>query len=118
MAVDPAPYIQDVTPSRLALVPFDQIRLDTAPAYLVKGLVPREGLTVVWGPPKCGKSFWTFDLTMHVALGRPYRGPSRSLPGPHDLRLHPARGRGGAGVRPADRSHLGRRLRRARAAAA
>src|SRR5262249_1766079 len=35
---------------------------------------PRTGLVVVWGPPKCGKSFWTFDLVLHVALGREYRG--------------------------------------------
>ena len=69
------------TPSRLALVPFDRIELDRAPAYLVKGIVPREGFSVVWGPPKCGKSFWTFDLTMHVALGRPYRG-RHVMPGP------------------------------------
>src|SRR4029077_20695580 len=27
-----------------------------------------------WGSPKCGKSFWTFDLVMHVALGWEYRG--------------------------------------------
>jgi hypothetical protein len=32
------------------------------------------GLVVAWGPPKCGKSFWTFDLAMHVALGWEYRG--------------------------------------------
>ena len=43
------------------------------PAYLVKGVIPSGGLTVVWGPPKCGKSFWTFDLTMNVARGIPYR---------------------------------------------
>ena len=29
---------------------------------------------MVWGPPKCGKSFWAFDLAMHVALGWSYRG--------------------------------------------
>jgi hypothetical protein len=29
---------------------------------------------VVWGPYKCGKSFWTFDLVMHIALGWDYRG--------------------------------------------
>jgi hypothetical protein len=39
------------------LVPFDKIRLDTVPAYLVKGIIPRIGLCVFWGPPKCGKSF-------------------------------------------------------------
>src|SRR5262249_52564081 len=37
-------------------------------------ILPRIGLATVWGPPKCGKSFWIFDLAMHVALGWPYRG--------------------------------------------
>ncbi len=39
-----------------------------------QGIIPRVGLVVVWGPPKCGKSFWAFDLVMHVALGWEYRG--------------------------------------------
>src|SRR5271166_5616947 len=60
--------------SRIHLVPFEQIVLGRQRRYLVKGLIPRVGLTVVWGPPKCGKSFWTFDLAMHVALGWEYRG--------------------------------------------
>jgi hypothetical protein len=33
---------------------------------------PRVGLIVVWGPPKCGKSFWVTDAMLHVALGWPY----------------------------------------------
>jgi hypothetical protein len=56
------------------LVPFEEITLSTGRRYLVKGLIPRVGMTVVWGPPKCGKSFWAFDLMMHVALGWSYRG--------------------------------------------
>lgn len=59
---------------RFELVPFDKIELSTAGNYVVKGLVPAERLTVVWGPPKCGKSFWCFDLGCHVALGWKYRG--------------------------------------------
>jgi AAA domain len=59
---------------RFELIPFDKIAFDTTPAYLVKGIVPRVGLCVIWGAPKCGKSFLTFDLLMHVALGRKYRG--------------------------------------------
>src|SRR5215208_4618979 len=58
---------------RFHLVPFDQIRLSTAPNYLVKGLVPRIGLTVIWGPPKSGKSFFALDLLAHVALGWKFR---------------------------------------------
>jgi AAA domain len=59
---------------RFELIPFDKIAFDTTPAYLVKGIVPRVGLCVIWGPPKCGKSFLVFDLLMHGALGWKYRG--------------------------------------------
>jgi AAA domain len=58
---------------RFDLVPFDKIRLDTTPAFLVKGIVPRVGLCVFWGPPKCGKSFLALDVLMHVALGWKFR---------------------------------------------
>jgi hypothetical protein len=59
---------------RFALIPFAEITFDTMPAYSVKGLIPRVGLCVFWGPPKCGKSFLVFDLMMHIALGWKYRG--------------------------------------------
>jgi hypothetical protein len=58
----------------IPLIPFNEIKLGTERRYLVKGIIPRVGLTVVWGPPKSGKSFWTFDLVMHVALAWQYRG--------------------------------------------
>jgi RecA-family ATPase len=29
---------------------------------------------VVWGPPKCGKTFWVYDLKMHISRGLEYRG--------------------------------------------
>jgi AAA domain len=54
---------------------FEKIRLDTERrGYLVKGLIARSGLAVIWGPPKCGKSFWAADLVMHIALGWDYHG--------------------------------------------
>jgi AAA domain len=56
------------------LVRFAEIRLDPTRNCLVQGFIPREGIVVVWGPPKCGKSFLVFDLTVHVALGLVYRG--------------------------------------------
>jgi hypothetical protein len=58
----------------IPLVAFDEVTLGRRRRYLVKGIIPRVGLTVAWGPPKCGKSFWTFDAMMHVALGWKYRG--------------------------------------------
>jgi hypothetical protein len=62
------------TDAKFHLMRFKDVLLDTSAVYLAKGLIPSGGLTVVWGPPKCGKSFWTFDLMMHVARGIPYRG--------------------------------------------
>jgi AAA domain len=59
---------------RFKLRRFDELQIGTERTYLVKGLIPRVGLVVAWGAPKCGKSFWAFDLTMHVALGWEYRG--------------------------------------------
>lgn len=53
---------------------FDNIPINRAPAYRIKGILPHSGLFVVWGPKKCGKSFWVFDLSMHIAIGREYRG--------------------------------------------
>jgi hypothetical protein len=79
---DPAPIIaalhrlstNSAAHSHVRLIPFEQIVLGEARRDLVKSIIPRVGLVVVWGPPKCGKSFWVFDLVMHVALGWEYRG--------------------------------------------
>ena len=48
--------------------------MNLASNYFVKGVLPRDGLGVVWGAKKSGKSFWVFDLAMHVVAGREYRG--------------------------------------------
>jgi hypothetical protein len=61
-------------PRAFTLKAFNDIQMSTASSCLVRGVIPRVGLVVVWGPPKCGKSFWTFDLLMYVALGWQYRG--------------------------------------------
>ena len=60
--------------ARFHLTRFRDIAITEGVAYLVKDLLPTMGLVVVWGPPKCGKSFWMFDLSMHIALGWEYRG--------------------------------------------
>src|SRR5215831_925646 len=59
---------------RFRFIRFRDIELDTAPPYLVHELIPRVGIVVVWGKPKSGKTFWVFDLEMHVALGWLYHG--------------------------------------------
>jgi hypothetical protein len=69
-----AAEVQGANSPRFRLIAFNDIKPDKGAHYLIKGLFPRSGLAVVWGPPKCGKSFWTFDALMHVALDWIYRG--------------------------------------------
>ena len=79
---------------RFELIPFDEIRVGGVPSYLVRGLIPRHGLTLVFGPMKSGKTFFMIDLMMHVALDREYRGHRVKggcvvycvLEGPHGFR--------------------------------
>jgi hypothetical protein len=59
---------------RLTFTRFADVKMATTSRYLVKGLVPNVGMVVVWGPPKCGKSFFVFDMVVHVAAGWEYRG--------------------------------------------
>ena len=43
-------------PQRFPLIPFADLRPGTEPAYLIRGIIPRVGLIVGVGPPKCGKT--------------------------------------------------------------
>src|SRR5262249_49291546 len=58
---------------RFLLTRFADLKASTASPQVIRGLIPRVGLTVVWGPPKSGKSFIIFDAMMHVAMGEDYR---------------------------------------------
>jgi hypothetical protein len=66
--------VETSKPIKFNLVPFDDLRSSGTTEYVLKGLFPRRGLAIVWGPPKCGKSFWVFTVMMHVAMAREYRG--------------------------------------------
>jgi hypothetical protein len=68
-----AAEVQGANSPRFRLIAFNNIMPDEGAHYLIKGLFPPVGLAVVWGPPKCGKSFWAFDTLMHVALDWTYR---------------------------------------------
>src|SRR5215831_15318480 len=70
----PFPGGKDRNKRRFRLKRFSEIKPATKPNYLIKGIFPRVGLAVVWGVPKCGKSFWTYDAIMHVVLNWKYRG--------------------------------------------
>jgi AAA domain len=58
---------------RFSLMRFADLKAGTASPQLIRGLIPRVGLTVVWGPPKSGKSFIIFDAMLHVAMDEDYR---------------------------------------------
>jgi KaiC/GvpD/RAD55 family RecA-like ATPase len=53
---------------------FGEIKLGSGRDYLIKGLVPRHGVTVVWGAKKSGKTFLVTDMCIHIATGLKYRG--------------------------------------------
>ena len=63
------------------LIAFRDLRPGPGPQYCVKGILPRSGIVVVWGPPKCGKSFLAFDIAMHIVRAIPFRG-RRVIGGP------------------------------------
>jgi KaiC/GvpD/RAD55 family RecA-like ATPase len=50
------------------------IMLELDKAGLVDGLLPRDGIFVLYGESGSGKTFITLDLVCHVAAGRPWRG--------------------------------------------
>lgn len=60
--------------SRIKITPLSQITMGSEPQFLVQGLIPARDITIVWGKPKSGKTFWVLDLALHVASGKDYRG--------------------------------------------
>jgi hypothetical protein len=58
---------------KFRLVPFGQLRPGKEPSYLVDELIPLRGIVLIWGKRKCLKSFWTYDLSFHVARYPEYR---------------------------------------------
>lgn len=56
------------------VAPFNDLRPRGTSGYLVDGVIPDSGIVALWGPPKTAKSFWAFDLMMHIALNWKYRG--------------------------------------------
>ena len=52
----------------------DDVQANLKNRWIVKNMVPRAGLGVIYGDPGAGKTAATVDLMMHVAAGREYRG--------------------------------------------
>lgn len=54
----------------------DQLDMDDAP-YLIDGLIPQDGLTLISGQPKSGKSQLALGIAAATALGIPFGGDAR-----------------------------------------
>ena len=66
--------------AKFKLVPFDDIRFDASNEWLIKRLLPQQGVALLFGLPKSFKSFIALDLGLHVALGWDWAG-RRTTPG-------------------------------------
>lgn len=42
--------------------------------WIIKGMLPKAELAMVYGPPGSGKTFWVLDLVSHVVRGLPWNG--------------------------------------------
>jgi AAA domain len=52
----------------------DDIDIGTEPPWMIDRIAPARGLGVVFGLPKCFKTFLLSDALFHVCLGRPWAG--------------------------------------------
>jgi hypothetical protein len=74
---DRAPPIGErVAPAapKFILEPFEAIRFEASEEWLVKRIVPRQGVVTVYGASQSFKSFIVSDLALCVALGRDWAG--------------------------------------------
>lgn len=62
--------------NRLPLRYFAELQTISQPDRLVRKLLGRSTLAVIYGPPACGKTFLVTDLGLHIALGWPWFGRS------------------------------------------
>jgi hypothetical protein len=58
----------------LQRVRYADVRAVLADIYLVKGLLSKVGMSVIFGPSGSGKSFLALDVALRVAAGGPWRG--------------------------------------------
>lgn len=61
-------------PRTLDIVTADELRNSPPVQWLIEGMVPEQGLAVLYGPPNVGKSFVALDWALSVAAGRPWGG--------------------------------------------
>ncbi len=64
------------TPSRTALPVerFNEIEPVLSGLWLIKRILPSQGLALIYGHPGSGKSFFALDMAFHIALGWDWQG--------------------------------------------
>lgn len=80
--VEEAPIIGNVSDEptspakrrRLRPLSFAELKELNAPRWLAGRLIPENGLAVVYGKPKVGKTFWALDLSLCIATGHDFHG--------------------------------------------
>lgn len=60
--------------SKFAVVPADTFSQRKPPSWIVKGVLPKAELVVLFGESGAGKSFVSLDIAMAIARGLPWRG--------------------------------------------
>lgn len=65
---------ETVSPSPFKLLSVAEFLARPRPTWLVKGLIPKADLGVVYGASGAGKSFIVLDIAMAIARGIPWRG--------------------------------------------
>lgn len=59
---------------RFPRVWLDDVKVDIDSDYIIKGLIERGRLNVIFGPSGDGKTFFALDMAGHIAAGIPWRG--------------------------------------------
>lgn len=67
--LDRAKEFSAVSPETLPVEWFTDIKPQLEGMWLVKRLLPAQGLALIYGHPGCGKSFFALDVALHIALG-------------------------------------------------
>ncbi|MCB2130909.1 MAG: AAA family ATPase, partial [Rhodobacteraceae bacterium] len=53
---------------------FEDIEASLTDAYMVKGVLASDTMSVIYGPSNSGKTFFALDLAFHISTGREWRG--------------------------------------------
>lgn len=59
---------------RLKPIPWSELQYLPKREYLIKGLLDKGGMSVVYGESNCGKTFVALDMALHIAMGKSWLG--------------------------------------------